>query len=957
MSKIIGNTTATPNPRPDWLQEDETKADYIKNKPDIDSVIADAFNDFAVKVSDDKVVNTYKELIDYAASHSAEFTELVGEVTKHMTNTNNPHKVDKSDVGLGNVVNTGDSATPVSGGTTKFTTGGAYTELNKKVDKVSGKGLSTNDFTNDYKAKVDSAMQSYTETDPTVPSHVKEITETDISNWNAKSEFSGSYNDLINKPTIPTIPTKVSAFENDKGYLTSYTETDPTVPDWAKASSKPNYTASEVGAVPTSRTVNGKALSSNISLSASDVGALPNTTVIPDSLSDLADDTTHRTVTDAEKSTWNAKSDFSGSYNDLTDKPSTFIPSAHTHDLSEVKDTSSYVRMTAAERTKLSGIETGANKYAHPSTHPVSMITGLADVATSGSYNDLADVPSTFEPSAHTHDYIPTAQKGVASGVATLDTNGKIPSAQLPSYVDDVLEYSAKSSFPTTGEAGKIYIDTSTNITHRWSGTVYSPIGSDLALGETSSTAYYGDKGKIAYTHSQATSGNPHGVTKSDVGLGNVPNVATNDQTPTFTETSTLENITSGDKITTLFGKIKKAITDFISHLANKSNPHGVTKTQVGLGSVENKSSATIRGELTKANVTDALGYTPPESDTVYTHPSYTAKSSGLYKVAVDATGHVSGATAVTKADITGLGIPAQDTTYTHPASHPASMITGLADVAMSGSYNDLSDKPAAYTLPAAGSSLGGVKSGGDVTISSGVITVNDDSHNHTIANVDGLQNKLDGKADKTEGAFFVEGAGTTDSTAKTSTWTGTSDRITEYYDGLTIRYKIGVVGQSTVTLNINDLGAKTVYRFNTTKLTTHFPVGSIIHLIYHSDLNDGCWVTNDYDANTNTYQRVYKSTDNVEYPITARYNTTTGQSYYAEYGRYSTGVTLNPSTNTITASKFVGALTGNADTATKATKDANGNVISDTYATQQTLLDSLSAIEAKLDQLIGGEA
>ena len=60
----------------------------------------------------------------------------------------------KSDVGLGNVVNTGDSATPVSGGTTKFTTGGAYTELNKKVDKVDGKGLSTNDYTNDEKTKL-----------------------------------------------------------------------------------------------------------------------------------------------------------------------------------------------------------------------------------------------------------------------------------------------------------------------------------------------------------------------------------------------------------------------------------------------------------------------------------------------------------------------------------------------------------------------------------------------------------------------------------------------------------------------------------------------------------------------------------------------------------------------------------------------------------------------------------
>ena len=79
------------------------------------------------------------------------------------------------------------------------------------------------------------------------------------------------WNDTTDYTQLSNTPTNVSDFNNDAGYLT--TETDPTVPSWAKASSKPSYTASEVGAVPTSRTVNGKALSSNITLSASDVGA------------------------------------------------------------------------------------------------------------------------------------------------------------------------------------------------------------------------------------------------------------------------------------------------------------------------------------------------------------------------------------------------------------------------------------------------------------------------------------------------------------------------------------------------------------------------------------------------------------------------------------------------------------------------------------------------------------
>lgn len=87
---------------------------------------------------------------------------------------------------------------------------------------------------------------------------------------------------------------------------------------------------------------------------------------------------------------------------------------------------------------------------------------------------------------------------------AELDVNGKILSSQLPSYVDDVLEYVNLAAFPATGETGKIYIAQDSNKTYRWSGTAYVEISASLALGETSSTAYRGDRGKIAYDHSQA---------------------------------------------------------------------------------------------------------------------------------------------------------------------------------------------------------------------------------------------------------------------------------------------------------------------------------------------------------------------------------------------------------------------------------------------------------------------
>lgn len=91
---------------------------------------------------------------------------------------------------------------------------------------------------------------------------------------------------------------------------------------------------------------------------------------------------------------------------------------------------------------------------------------------------------------------IDKSSAGVANGIAQLDLTGKVPASQLPSFVDDVLEFDSADSFPAEGESGKIYIAVDTNITYRWSGTQYTMISSSLALGETASTAYPGDKGK-----------------------------------------------------------------------------------------------------------------------------------------------------------------------------------------------------------------------------------------------------------------------------------------------------------------------------------------------------------------------------------------------------------------------------------------------------------------------------
>lgn len=173
-----------------------------------------------------------------------------------------------------------------------------------------------------------------------------------------------------------------------------------------------------------------------------------------------------------------------------------------------------------------------------------SSVVSHASSASSVPWSGVSGKPSTYTPSSHTHDdryytesevdsklngKAASSHKHAAADITSVNASaitGRIAAANLPSYVDDVLEYAGTSKFPSTGEAGKIYTDTTTNKIYRWGGSSYVVISDTIALGETNSTAYRGDRGKTAYNHSQITSGNPHKVTKSDVGLGSVDNTS-----------------------------------------------------------------------------------------------------------------------------------------------------------------------------------------------------------------------------------------------------------------------------------------------------------------------------------------------------------------------------------------------------------------------------------------------
>lgn len=310
--------------------------------------------------------------------------------------------------------------------------------------------------------------------------------------------------------------------------------------------------------------------------------------------------------------------------------------------------------MSASDKEKLDAIEEGAQAntitgvkgdseslYRTGNVNITKANIGLNNVENKSSATIRGELTSSNVTTALGYTPLNSSLKGANSGLAELDSSGKVPTSQLPSYVDDVVEYSAKSSFPSTGETGKIYVDTSTNKTYRWGGSAYTEISPSIALGTTSSTAFRGDYGQAAYTHAVTNKGAAFGsglykittnaeghvtaataVAKSDItGLG----IPAQDTTYSAATTSAaglmssedktkLDGIAAGAQKNTITGVKGSAETSYRTGNVN------ITAANIGLGNVENKSSETIRGELTKANVTTALGYTPPTTDTTYSN-------------------------------------------------------------------------------------------------------------------------------------------------------------------------------------------------------------------------------------------------------------------------------------------------------------------------------------------------
>ena len=172
--------------------------------------------------------------------------------------------------------------------------------------------------------------------------------------------------------------------------------------------------------------------------------------------------------------------------------------------------------MSATDKTKLDGVATGAQantiETIKVNSSALTPDTSKAiDIKVPTVLSDLADDIGFVDKSNFENEMgnvreeialkLDASLKGTANGVAELDANGKVLTSQLPSFVDDVIEAENFAVLPNEGETGKIYVTLDDNKTYRWSGSAYVEISASLALGETDSTAYRGDRGKIAYDH------------------------------------------------------------------------------------------------------------------------------------------------------------------------------------------------------------------------------------------------------------------------------------------------------------------------------------------------------------------------------------------------------------------------------------------------------------------------
>lgn len=496
-------------------------------------------------------------------------------------------------------------------------------------------------------------------------------------------------------------------------------------------------------------------------------------------------------------------------------------------------------------------------------------------------------------------DRIPTITDAKISGMSASKLTGTIPTANLPSYVDDVVEGETTSDFPETGEAGKIYVATSTNKTYRWGGSSYVEISASLALGTTSSTAFRGDYGNTAYQHATAkgaafgsglykitTNAQGHvtaatAVTKSDITALGIPGQDTN---TTYTLSS--------------FG-----ITATAAEL-NKLD--GVTTTATELNYVDGVTS----------NIQTQLNGKAASS---HTHSNATTAAAGfLPKLGGGTTNYL-------RADGTWAKPPDTNTNTTYTLSKSGSTITLTGS---DGKKTSVTDSNTTYSL----SSFGITATAAELNKLDGC-TATVTELNYVDGVKSNIQTQLNGKAASSHSHSYLPLAGGTMNgpihfNASSLAGTGTGEYVCcidafadggemKYISAASLRSAIGAAASSHThsylplaggTMSANAVIARTgsstswVTGRSVALLKTTTSGSSFYGPLWSCKTYQGSWDCGTYTSNTLHFS----------YITDANFNKNNNEQ---------TADIIFGTNGSITAKTFVGALSGNASTATTATQ------------------------------------
>lgn len=427
---------------------------------------------------------------------------------------------------------------------------------------------------------------------------------------------------------------------------------------------------------------------------ASDVGALPDTTV----LADLTQDSTHRTVTDTEKATWNAKSNFSGSYNDLTNKPT--IPSIAGLATETYVDTA-VANIVDSSPDTLNTLNELAAALGDDPNFATTVATQIGNIDTK--VDELSE-----NLTSHTHNYAGSSSAGGAATSANkLNTNAG--SATQPVYFANGIPVKTTYTLGASVPSGAKFTDTV--YTHpTTSGNKHIPSGGSsgqILRWSANGTAVWGADNDTTYSvATQSEDGLMSAADKTKLdGIATGAAGITVDSAMSSTSTNPVQNKVVNAAITEVSDSISSLAEVMVTELGNKAdtlhiheeyaNQNAFSNVKIGTTTIAADSTTDTLTLVAGSNVTltpsaTSDSITIAATNTVYTHPSYTSRTSGLYKITVNSTGHVSAATAATKSDITALGIPAQDTTYSTATTSAA----GLMSAAMVTTLNEVESRP-----------------------------------------------------------------------------------------------------------------------------------------------------------------------------------------------------------------------------------------------------------------------